>query len=92
MISSHQAETASSTKSCITGLSIIGNISFGRAFVAGKNLVHIQAAGITHFFIFILLKLYFKMLLLILIFFKENTRKKLSIPLKAFNFFNYLLQ
>jgi hypothetical protein len=51
-ISSQPALTASSTSICITGLSIIGNISFGRAFVAGKNLVPNQAAGITHFFIF----------------------------------------
>jgi hypothetical protein len=36
----------------MTGLSMIGNISFGSAFVAGKNLVHIPAAGITHFVIF----------------------------------------
>jgi hypothetical protein len=52
MISVQPAEIASSTRSCITGLSIIGNISFGNAFVAGKNLVQNQAAGITHFVIF----------------------------------------
>ncbi|MBT3726227.1 hypothetical protein HOG21_00555 [bacterium] len=52
IISSHHAEIASSTRYCITGLSIIGNISFGRAFVAGKNLVPNQAAGIIHFFTF----------------------------------------
>jgi hypothetical protein len=75
IISSHQAETASSTKSCITGLSIIGNISFGRAFVAGKNLVHIQAAGIIHFLIFVIKYFYF-INIRILIVFKENTRKK----------------
>jgi hypothetical protein len=34
------------------GLSIRGNISFGKAFVAGKNLVQNPAAGITHFLIF----------------------------------------
>jgi hypothetical protein len=53
IISLQPAEMASSTKSCITGLSIIGNISFGKALLAGKNLVPNQAAGITHFLIFI---------------------------------------
>jgi hypothetical protein len=52
IISSHQAEIASSTRYCITGLSMIGNISFGRALLAGRNLVPNQAAGITHFLIF----------------------------------------
>jgi hypothetical protein len=51
IISSHHADIASSTRYCITGLSIIGNISFGNAFDAGRNLVPNQAAGITHFFI-----------------------------------------
>jgi hypothetical protein len=55
-MSVHQAEIASSTNICITGLSIIGNISLGKAFVAGKNLVPIQAAGITHFVIFFIKK------------------------------------
>jgi hypothetical protein len=31
---------------------MIGNISFGRALLAGRNLVPNQAAGITHFLIF----------------------------------------
>jgi hypothetical protein len=57
MISSHPAEIASSTRYCITGLSIIGNISFGRALLAGRNLVPNQAAGMTHFFIFCILYL-----------------------------------
>jgi hypothetical protein len=39
----------------MTGLSIMGNISFGSAFVAGRNLVPNQAAGITHFVIFFIL-------------------------------------
>jgi hypothetical protein len=52
IISVHQAPTASSTSICIIGLSIMGNISLGRAFVAGKNLVQNPAAGITHFLIF----------------------------------------
>jgi hypothetical protein len=34
---------------CIVGLSTIGNISFGCALVAGKNLVPSPAAGITAF-------------------------------------------
>jgi hypothetical protein len=55
IISSHPAEIASSTRYCITGLSMIGNISFGRALLAGRNLVPNQAAGITHFFIFFII-------------------------------------
>jgi len=51
MISSHHILIASSTKSCITGLFTMGNISLGKAFVAGKNLVHEPAAGIIHFLI-----------------------------------------
>jgi len=52
IISSQPILIASSTSICITGLSTMGNISFGKAFVAGKNLVPAQAAGITHFLIF----------------------------------------
>ena len=35
---------------CNVGLSTIGSISFGCAFVAGKNLVPRPAAGIIAFF------------------------------------------
>jgi hypothetical protein len=52
IMSSQPADIASSTKYCITGLSIIGNISFGRALLAGKKRVQKPAAGITHFLIF----------------------------------------
>jgi hypothetical protein len=52
IISVQPAHMASSTKICITGLSIMGNISFGKALLAGKNLVPNPAAGITHFLIF----------------------------------------
>jgi hypothetical protein len=45
------AETASSTKYCITGLSTTGSISFGCAFVAGRKRVQNQAAGMIHFVI-----------------------------------------
>ena len=41
---------ASSTMNWIVGLSTIGNISFAIAFVAGKNLVPNPAAGITAFY------------------------------------------
>ena len=47
------ALTASSTMYWIAGLSTIGNISFGIAFVAGSTLVPKPAAGITAFVIFI---------------------------------------
>ena len=46
--------TASSTLYCIAGLSTIGSIHFGIAFVAGNILVPNPAAGITAFFIFTL--------------------------------------
>src|SRR3989344_5934674 len=45
MISSTPAATASSTKYCTTGLSTIGNISFGCDFVAGRNRVPNPATG-----------------------------------------------
>ena len=48
-ISSIPEATASSIMYCRVGLSTIGNISFGCAFVAGKNLVPKPAAGITAF-------------------------------------------
>ena len=48
---------ASSIIYCIVGLSTIGNISFGCAFVAGKNLVPNPAAGIIAFLTFIILPL-----------------------------------
>jgi hypothetical protein len=35
----------------MVGVSMMGNISFGCALVAGKNLVPSPAAGITAFFI-----------------------------------------
>jgi hypothetical protein len=59
IISSHHAETASSTRYCITGLSIIGNISLGKAFVAGRNLVPSHAAGIIHFLTFFIFFFFF---------------------------------
>lgn len=49
IISSMPAREASSTMYCIVGLSNIGNISLGTAFVAGKNLVPKPAAGIIAF-------------------------------------------
>ena len=42
-----QAATASSTTYWIAGLSTTGSISFGIAFVAGRNRVPRPAAGIT---------------------------------------------
>ncbi len=45
--------TASSTIYCMTGLSTIGNISFGNALVAGRNLVPKPAAGSTAFLIMV---------------------------------------
>ena len=48
-ISSIPAATASSTTYCMVGLLKTGNISFGCALVAGKNLVPSPAAGITAF-------------------------------------------
>ena len=42
---------ASSTAYCNRGLSIIGSISFGVAFEAGKNLVPKPATGKTAFLI-----------------------------------------
>src|SRR5699024_4774460 len=51
MISSIPDFTASSTRYSIVGLSTIGSISFGMAFVAGKNLVPMPAAGIIAFLI-----------------------------------------
>src|SRR5699024_5400514 len=50
MISSMPEATASSTIYCIVGLSTIGNISFGCAFVAGRKRVPRPAAGIIAFF------------------------------------------
>jgi hypothetical protein len=47
--------TASSTMYCMVGLSTMGSISFGCAFVAGKNRVPKPAAGMTAFVIFIAL-------------------------------------
>ncbi|TWK75862.1 hypothetical protein CHCC20341_3673 [Bacillus licheniformis] len=47
--------TASSTIYCMAGLSTIGSISFGCAFVAGKNLVPNPAAGMTAFFTFMVI-------------------------------------
>src|SRR5690625_3285636 len=44
--------TASSTMYWMVGLSTIGNISFGWAFVAGKKRVPNPAAGIIAFLIF----------------------------------------
>jgi hypothetical protein len=41
--------TASSTTYWIAGLSTTGSISFGWAFVAGRNLIPRPAAGITTF-------------------------------------------
>jgi hypothetical protein len=41
------ARTASSTTSWIAGVSISGSISFGVAFVAGRNRVPSPATGIT---------------------------------------------
>jgi len=52
IISVIPALTASSTRYCITGLSTIGSISFGWAFVAGKKRVQKPAAGIMHLVIF----------------------------------------
>src|SRR5436190_11277068 len=43
------ARTASSTTYWMAGLSTTGSISFGDAFVAGRNLVPSPAAGITAF-------------------------------------------
>lgn len=62
------AREASSTMYCIVGLSNIGNISLGIAFVAGKNLVPKPAAGIIAFnlsqyvnpFIYIVYRIHFK--------------------------------
>ena len=45
--SSRPARTASSTTYWIAGLSTIGSISLGVAFVAGRNLVPRPAAGMT---------------------------------------------
>jgi hypothetical protein len=57
IISVIHADTASSTNICMTGLSTIGSISFGCAFVAGRKRVPNPAAGMIHFVIFhILLK------------------------------------
>ena len=47
IIDSIPEATASSTTYWISGLSTKGNISFGCAFVAGKNLVPNPAAGKT---------------------------------------------
>ena len=41
--------TASSTTYCSVGVSTMGSISLGSAFVAGKNLVPNPAAGMTAF-------------------------------------------
>jgi hypothetical protein len=41
------ARTASSTTSWIAGVSTTGSISFGVAFVAGRNLVPRPATGMT---------------------------------------------
>src|SRR5437763_3297810 len=46
------ARTASSTTYWMAGLSRIGSISFGCAFVAGRNLVPRPAAGMTAFLTF----------------------------------------
>ena len=46
--------TASSTTYCRVGVSTIGNISLGMAFVTGKNLVPNPAAGITAFLILLI--------------------------------------
>ncbi len=51
-ISSIPLANASSTMYWIVGLSTIGNISFGVAFVAGKNRVPNPAAGMTALRIF----------------------------------------
>src|ERR1700757_1987565 len=48
-MSSSPARTASSTTYWIAGLSTTGSISFGVAFVAGKNRVPRPAAGTTAF-------------------------------------------
>ena len=47
--------TASSIIYWIVGLSTIGSISLGWAFVAGKNLVPRPAAGIIAFLIFLVI-------------------------------------
>src|SRR5699024_3409959 len=52
MISSIPDAIASSTIYWIVGLSTIGSISFGIAFVAGKKRVPSPAAGIIAFFTF----------------------------------------
>ena len=51
--------TASLTMYSIAGVSTIVSISFGVAFVAGKNLVPSPATGITAFVIFFILNLLF---------------------------------
>ena len=48
--------TSNNTISWIVDVSTIGSISFGVAFVAGKNLVPKPAAGITAFLISFLIK------------------------------------
>src|SRR4030066_1796811 len=53
--------SASSTAYCIIGLSTIGSISFGGAFVAGKNLVPSPAVGSTAFLTFFVMELLLKM-------------------------------
>src|SRR3990172_7351305 len=52
-ISVRPARTASSTTFWIAGLSTIGSISFGCAFVPGRNRVPSPAAGMTAFLTFI---------------------------------------
>ena len=52
MMSSMPDAAASSTTNWIVGLSMIGSISFGCAFVAGRKRVPNPAAGITAFVIF----------------------------------------
>src|SRR6266508_2287224 len=49
-MSDRPARTASSTTYWIAGLSTRGSISFGWAFVAGRNRVPSPAAGMTAFF------------------------------------------
>ena len=80
-MSSMPEASASSMMYWIVGLSTIGSISLGQAFVAGKKRVPKPAAGITALVIFFILKSsYFYILIMAISIIKLHTKKILTSP------------